>query len=69
MPRSRDLAIFVVTTDGQMDRQTDYFTPTHVCGVITHTMGNGKDNPINVLCAIVYCTFSKCLHIIPIQTL
>ena len=30
VPRSRDLAIFVVTTDGQ----TDYFTPAHAGGVI-----------------------------------
>ena len=30
MPRSRDLAIFMVTTEGQTDRQTDYFTPAHV---------------------------------------
>ena len=42
MPRSRDLAIFVVKidrqtdgqTDGQTDRQTDYFTPAHARGVI-----------------------------------
>ena len=32
VPRCRDLAIFMVTTT---DRQTDYFTPAHVCGVIT----------------------------------
>ena len=44
VPRCRDLAIFVVTTDrqtdrrtdGQMGRQTDYFTPVHVRGVIIH---------------------------------
>ena len=35
VPRCRDLAIFVVTTDGQMDRQTDYFTPAHAHGVIS----------------------------------
>ena len=32
MPRCRDLAIFVVTTDGQTDRQIDYFTPAHARG-------------------------------------
>ena len=30
VPRCRDLAIFVVTTDGQTD---DYFTPAHARGV------------------------------------
>ena len=34
MPRCRDLVILVVTTDGQTDRQTDYFTPAHARGVI-----------------------------------
>ena len=34
MPRSQDLEIFVMTTDGQTDRQTDYFTFAHACGVI-----------------------------------
>ena len=33
MPRSRDLAIFVVITERQTDRQTDYFTPVHARGV------------------------------------
>ena len=32
MPRSRDLVIFMVTTEGQTDRQTNYFTPAHARG-------------------------------------
>ena len=32
MPRSQDLAIFMVTTDRWMDRQTDYFTPRMCTG-------------------------------------
>ena len=38
MPRYQDLEIFVVTTDGQTDRQmdgqTDYFTPGYASGII-----------------------------------
>ena len=34
MSRCRDLAIFVVTTTIDTDRQTEYFTPVHVRGVI-----------------------------------
>ena len=34
MPRCRDLAIFVVTTDRRTDGRTDNFTPAHARGVI-----------------------------------
>ena len=34
MPTCRDLAIFVMITDRRTDRQTEYFTAAHVCGVI-----------------------------------
>ena len=38
MPRSRDLAIFVVTTDGQVDKQTDRLLYPCACarGNYTH---------------------------------
>ena len=42
VPRCQDLAIFVVTTDGQMDRQTNYFTLAHACGVIILNCGGDK---------------------------
>ena len=35
--------IFVVTTDGQMDRQTDYFTPAHARGIINITQASHRD--------------------------
>ena len=35
-PRFRDLAIFVVTTDRQTDRQTDCIAPANAHGVIWH---------------------------------
>ena len=38
MPTCQDLVIFVVTTDRQTDRQTDYFTPVHACRVITYSI-------------------------------
>ena len=56
MPRCRNLAIFVVTTDGQIDRQTDtqtdYFTPAHVRGVIIR-YSTSDDDQINLLITIV----------------
>ena len=38
VPKYQDLAISVVTTDRQIDEQTDYFTPAHAHGVITWIM-------------------------------
>ena len=54
VPRCRDLAIFVVTTDrqtdGQTDRQTDYFTPAHARGVnILNIETDGHETTVYVL--------------------